>query len=128
MDHLAFYNVGSEPGPGTSKPKAFVRRQFRRVFLPSFLRLAEILASLCHRLDAHDHELRDLRGKLDELRRRHDDQAAKLPATIAFGWDYVAMVRRLAVLEQHVATLLNQNPTDAEVPTEVVATARGKLG
>ncbi len=106
MDHLAFYNVGCEPESGRSGLKSWVRRQCRKILLPPFRRLVEILASLCHRLDVAEHEIRDLRGQIDDVRRRHDDQAAKLPATIAFGWDYVAMVRRLAVLEEHVDALL----------------------
>ncbi len=106
MDHLAYYNAGCEPTSGGSRLKVWVRRQFRRVLLPMSRRMVEILVSLCHRLDVAEHEIRDLRGQLDDLRLRHEDQASKLPATIAFGWDYVAMVRRLAVLEEHVDALL----------------------
>ena len=106
MDHLAYYNVGCEPASGPARVKVWIRRQFRRVLLPTSRRLVEILVSLCHRLDVAEHEIRDLRGQLDDLRRRHEDQATKLPATIAFGWDYVAMVRRLAALEEHVDALL----------------------
>ncbi len=110
MDHLAYYNAGCEPTSGGSRLKVWVRRQFRRVLLPMSRRMVEILVSLCNRLDVAEHEIRDLRGQLDELRRRHEDQATKLPATIAFGWDYVAMVRRLAVLEEHVDALLTAKP------------------
>ena len=88
--------------------------------------LVEILASIVQRLDADEHEIRDLRGQIDDLRRRHDDQSAKLPATMAFGWDYVAMVRRLAVLEEHVDTLLAARPeaaTSAAEPAPVSALA-----
>ncbi len=106
MEQLAYYNVGCQPAPGASRLKVWVRRQFRRVLLPTSMRMVEILASLCHRLDVDEHDIRDLRGQLDDLRRRHDEQSAKIPATIAFGWDYVAMVRRLAVLEEHVDALL----------------------
>jgi hypothetical protein len=113
MDHLAFYNAGCEPTPGPAGFKVRIRRQFRRVLLPPFRRLVEILASLCHRLDVAEHEVRDLRGQLDDLRRRHEDQAAKVPATIAFGWDYVAMVRRLAVLEEHVDALMAARDADS---------------
>ena len=106
MDHLAFYNAGCEPATGRARLKVWLRRRFRRVLLPTSQRLVEILVSLCHRLDVTEVEVRDLQVRLDDLRRRHEDQAAKLPATIAFGWDYVAMVRRLAVLEEHVDALL----------------------
>jgi hypothetical protein len=109
MDRLAFYNVGCEPQPGVSRLKLWVRRQARKILLPPSLRLVQILSSLCDRLDAAEHEIRELReirNQVDDLRRRQEEQAARFPATIAFGWDYVAMVRRLAVLEEHVDTLL----------------------
>lgn len=106
MEHLQYYNTGCEPAAGLGRVKVWVRRQARRVLLPASRRMVEILVSLCHRLDVAEHEIRDMKGQLDDLRRRHDDQAAKLPATIAFGWDYVAMVRRLAVLEEHVDALM----------------------
>jgi len=126
MDHLAFYNVGSQPTPGGSRLKTWVRRQFRRVLLPMSQRLVEILGSLCHRLDVAEHEIRDLKGQLDDLRRRHDDQAAKLPATMAFGWDYVAMVRRLAVLEDHVDALLLDQGGSAPLAAPSTAQAEPK--
>ena len=109
MDRLAFYNAGCEPQPGVSRLKLWVRRQARKILLPPSLRLVQILSSLCDRLDAAEHEIRELReirNQVDDLRRRQEEQAARFPATIAFGWDYVAMVRRLAVLEEHVDTLL----------------------
>ena len=106
MEHLAFYNKGCEAGGNGSRLGVWLRRQFRRVLLPSSRRLVEILVSLCGRLDVTELEVRDLQKQLAELQRRHDDVATKLPATIAFGWDYVAMVRRLAVLEEHVDALL----------------------
>ena len=117
MDHLAFYNVGCEPRPGRAGLKVMIRRQFRRILFPIFHRLVEILASLCHRLDVAEYESREFRAQLDDLRRRHEDQMAKVPATVAFGWDYVAMVRRLAVLEEHVdALMLARN--QSEIPAK----------
>jgi hypothetical protein len=108
MDHLAFYNTGCEPATGRAGFKVRLRRLARKLLLPSFQRLVEILASLCRRLDILECEVQDLKMQVDDLRRRQEDQAAKIPATIAFGWDYVAMVRRLAVLEEHVDTLMNE--------------------
>ena len=71
------------------------------------------LGPLPGRLDDHDGQLaaqRDLiaalTAQLDDLRRRQEDQAARFPATVAFGWDYVALTRRLGVLEEHVDALL----------------------
>jgi hypothetical protein len=109
MDHLAYYNVGCEPAPGTSRLTLMARRMVRTLLLPPSRRLVEILISLCHRLDVAEHEIRELRevrNQIDDLRRRQEEQAGRFPATIAFGWDYVAMVRRLAVLEEHVDSLL----------------------
>ncbi len=108
MDHLAFYNAGCEPTTGRSRLKVLLRRFGRRLVLPASQRLVEILVSICRRLDASEHEIHHLKSQVDDLRRRQEDQAAKIPATIAFGWDYVAMVRRLAVLEEHVDTLLSE--------------------
>ncbi len=61
-------------------------------------------------------EAEDLRTLCDDLRRRQEEQAAKLPATLAFGWDYVAMVRRLAILEEHVDALLAARDLDPAAP------------
>jgi hypothetical protein len=115
MDHLAFYNAGCEPEPGLSRLRLWLRRQARKILMPPSLRLVQILASLCGRLDAAEHEIRELRevrNQVDDLRRRQEEQAARFPATIAFGWDYVAMVRRLAVLEEHVDALLSRDAAE----------------
>ena len=48
-----------------------------------------------------------LTTQLENLRHRQEEQAARYPATVAFGWDYVAMTRRLGVLEEHVDAILN---------------------
>jgi hypothetical protein len=118
MDHLAFYNAGCEPAPGRRRLKSWVRRVARKILLPPSRRLVQILSSLCHRLDVAEFEMRDLKAQVDDLCRRQEDQAAKTSATIAFGWDYVAMVRRLAVLEEHVDTLLSRSAADLDDPTE----------
>jgi hypothetical protein len=97
MDHLAFYNSGCETATGRVGLKIRLRRLGRKLMLPASQRLVEILISLCRRLDATEYEIRDLKS-----------QASKIPSTIAFGWDYVAMVRRLAVLEEHVDALLTE--------------------
>jgi hypothetical protein len=106
MEHLAFYNSGCEPSRGPGGPKVFLRRRVRNLLLPMFLRLVEILGSLCYRLDVAERDAEHIRNLIDDLRRRQEEQAAKVPSTLAFGWDYVAMVRRLAILEEHVDALL----------------------
>ncbi len=124
MDPLAFYNSGCEPSHGPSLVGVFLRRRLRNLLRPMFLRLVEILGSLCHRLDVAEREAEDIRNLVDDLRRRQEEQAGKLPATLAFGWDYVAMVRRLAILEEHVDALMAARDTDHR--TEPVA--RSKAG
>ncbi|WP_435015607.1 hypothetical protein TA3x_003151 [Tundrisphaera sp. TA3] len=105
MEHLVFYHHTA----GGSKLKNLVRRAARKAILPMCQRLVEILTHFAHRLDHNEHEVRTLRNELNELRQRHEDQSNKLPAALAFGWDYVAMVRRLAVLEEHVDTLMTRD-------------------
>ena len=115
MEHLAFYHHGCQPSPGESKLKNFVRRAARKAIMPMCQRLVEILTSVVERLDRNEHEARVMKAELDDLRRRHEEQAAKMPSTLAFGWDYVAMVRRLAVLEEHVDTLMNRDREESSV-------------
>ena len=79
MDHLAFYNAGCEPEPGRPGLKLRVRRQARKILLPPSIRLVQILASLCRRLDVAEHEIRDLQGQVNDLRRRQEDQAGPDP-------------------------------------------------
>ncbi len=123
MDHLAFYNSGCEPISGRAGLKIRARRVARKLLLPGFQRLVEILASLCRRLDILEYEVRDLKAQVDDLRRRQEEHASKIPATIAFGWDYVAMVRRLAVLEEHMETLLSEKQKAAETPSGRIGSA-----
>ena len=46
-----------------------------------------------------------LEEDIQGLSRRHDKKMDKLDKLMAFQWDYVALVRRLAVLEDQVAAL-----------------------
>ena len=75
-----------------------VRRVARKLLRPASLRLSELLSGLARRIDAADQGVRDLHSRLD----RTDDQ---LRDTISFGWDYAAMTRRLAALEDRVEAL-----------------------
>src|SRR5579883_1004355 len=99
---LAFYNVGCEPQPGPRRLVVLMRRALRRVLRPIFQRQVEILTSLCDRLDAAEHQTACLRKNQEEL-------SEQLQTTLAFGWDYVALVRRLAVLEDRVESLMEQS-------------------
>ena len=49
----------SRGSPGSSSGSV---ARLRTILLPPFDRLVQILASLCHRLDVAEHEIRDLRG------------------------------------------------------------------
>jgi hypothetical protein len=116
MEQLAFHEAGCEPTRWPAGLKVRLRRRLRNLLLPMFLRLVEILGCLCHRLEVAEKEAQDLRNLCDDLRRRQEEQAARLPATLAFGWDYVAMVRRLAALEEHVDALLAARDREPIVP------------
>jgi hypothetical protein len=116
MEHLAFYNSGCEPSGRLAGPRVFLRRRVRNLLLPMFLRLVEILGSLCYRLDVAERESEEIRNLIDDLRRRQEEQAGKVPATLAFGWDYVAMVRRLAILEEHVDALMAAKAESESAP------------
>jgi len=61
-------------------------------------KLAEQVESAATRLDAAER-------RLEAMDQRHDRTSDQMQATIAFGWDYVAMVRRLGALEDEVARL-----------------------
>ena len=109
MSDLAFYEVGCDESSGTRRLLVLARRVLRRILRPFFLRLVEILQALCDRLDATEAADQVLRAELNDLTARQEDLADRLQATIAFGWDYVALVRRVAVLEDRVETLMSAN-------------------
>jgi hypothetical protein len=75
---------------------------------PRLVERIERLEQLTGRLD----QLERLTGRFDQLERRDEELASQLDATSAFGWDYVALVRRLASLEDHVEAL--QRPRDRD--------------
>jgi hypothetical protein len=93
-----FYHAGCEAGRGVKGAFVPLRRALRRILRPMFVRLAEQMETASSRLDRAEQRLDGLDGRLDHT----SDQ---MQATIAFGWDYVAMVRRLAALEDQVAQL-----------------------
>ncbi len=102
---LAFYNVGCEDPRGPRRVVVLARRALRRVLRPIFQRQVALFQALCDRLDAAERDDASLRAELATLARRQDDLNEQTQATIAFGWDYVAMVRRLAALEDRVEAL-----------------------
>jgi hypothetical protein len=92
-----FYHAGCE-ARGIKGPLVPIRRALRRILRPIFIRLAEQVEDTSSRIDQVERRLDGLDGRLDLT-------ADQLRTTIAFGWDYVAMVRRLAALEDEVVRL-----------------------
>lgn len=105
MSDLAFYNVGCQGAKGPRRLVVLARRAVRRILRPIFLRQVELFQSLCDRLDVAERLDAEHRHELDHLTRRQDHLADQMQHTIAFGWDYVALVRRVAVLEERLEAL-----------------------
>jgi hypothetical protein len=119
MTDFAFYNVGCHEVKGVRRLSVLVRRMLRRILRPIFVRQAEMFRQLADLLDDHEHRIFALRVGSDALDRRNDELAVRheglsrrqdeladqIQTTMAFGWDYVALVRRLAALEDQVAVL-----------------------
>jgi hypothetical protein len=135
MQDFAFYNVGCHDAKGPRGLLVLVRRTVRRILRPMFLRQADIFRHLADLLDDHEHRVFALRidadeskrqhaklnrqheemaGRQDELSARQDELADQLRTTMALGWDYVAMVRRLATIEDQLASLTGSNGTPAD--------------
>ncbi|HEV3167906.1 MAG TPA: hypothetical protein VGZ22_28150 [Isosphaeraceae bacterium] len=108
MIDLAFYNAGCHEPRGLRRGLIAWRRLLRRLLRPIFLRLADILQHICNRLDDHDRAVHSLRADLDRVIQRDEQIARHLQAAMSFGWDYVAMTRRLAILEDRVEALTAQ--------------------
>jgi hypothetical protein len=109
------------------------RRVLRRLLLPVFTRLSEILGDVCRRLDDGDHardalnlKLDQLNGKFDGLNLKLDQLNAKfdglnlkfgaltgrqdalgedVAAVVALNWDHTAIARRLGQLEDRFVAL-----------------------
>jgi hypothetical protein len=97
---LVFYNVpGDDSKRGVKKVLVLGRRVVRRLLRPIFQRQVEIYQDVYHKLDEQDRAIEQV----------HQAVRADMQAVMAFGWDYAAMVRRLAVLEDRVEELMRQN-------------------
>ena len=106
MHDLAFYNVGCDDPRGLRRVVVLARRCVRRLLRPIFLRQVELFqhiletqAALADRCDQHEQAVQVLMQRIDHM-------DVQLQATLAFGWDYVALVRRLAILEDRVEALM----------------------
>lgn len=96
-DHT-FYNAGDEGPQGVRRVIVPFRRLLRRVLRPIFQQQAEWMRQAAERLDASDRAIAGLIA-------RQDARSDEMQAVLAFGWDYVAMARRLAALEDRIEAM-----------------------
>ena len=114
MRDLAFFNAGCHEPRGARRAVVPFRRLVRRLLRPIFQRQVVLYQELHDLIDRLEQENRMLRShtevqlgtQVERLDGRHDALAAQMQTTIALGWDYVATVRRLAVLEDRVEALM----------------------
>ena len=88
MYDYAFYHAGIHEPRGIRRIIVPVRRLLRRIMRPMLLRQAELLQSLSERID---------------------ENSSQMQTAVALGWDHVALVRRLATIEEQLATLRREN-------------------
>ena len=91
MQNFAFYNTGCERTSGIKAGLVLLRRGLRRILRPMFFHQERISV--------------DFQLQIDDLRKQLDDQRDQTVSVMALGWDYVAMARRLALLEDQVERL-----------------------
>jgi hypothetical protein len=108
---LAFYNAGCTDAHGIRRVVVLARRLLRRVLRPIFAHQVVLYQYLIDRLDRGE---TTVQGELETLRKRQDELAERVETIQAFGWDYVAMVRRLAVLEDQLAAVTGQAGPSSE--------------
>ena len=107
MRDLAFYNVGCDAPSGARAFLVLPRRLLRRLLRPFFQRQVDLYRDLHQRIDAVEDSLRAVRERQDKL-------AAETHASVALGWDHVALARRLACLEDAVEALSKSIDPPAE--------------
>lgn len=133
---LAFYNAGCEASKGKRALLIAPRRLIRRMLRPMAYRLEDILKHFLLRMDHADRnmgtlhadflalrtEVMNLRAhnailseRVNELTNHTVVLADQARTAIAMAWDEVAVVRRLAVIEEHIETLL---PASTHTPAQ----------
>ena len=123
MPDLAFYNAGCSGSRGIRQIVVVARRLLRRVLRPIFLHQVALFQYLIERLDRDEASLTGVQSDVATLTRRQDEIDQRLETVQAFGWDYVAMVRRLAVIEDQLAALTGQaapGSDDAETQPSIL--------
>ena len=109
MQNLVFYEAGCHEVKGIRRVVIPFRRLLRRLLRPIFLHLDSQLNSLDRRQNLLDRDLKAAVAMGWDLDRRQNLLDRDLKAAVAMGWDHVAMVRRLAALEEHVEALLQRD-------------------
>ena len=101
MRDFAFYNAGINDAKGPKTVLGLIRRLVRRLLRPMFFHQEAIY--------------HDLQAQIDRLTEQVQLLNQRSASTDAFGWDYVAMARRLAAIEDHLsyqgAELHNEIPS-----------------
>jgi hypothetical protein len=126
VSDLRFYDFDAGQAKRHRRLLIVPRRILRRILRPIFDRQIDLFRELYHRLymnelaveemDRKQHQWReavrdDLMGQFREITRRQDELDAKLQTLMALGWDHVAMARRLAALEDQIASLSGSTQT-----------------
>jgi hypothetical protein len=94
---FAFYNAGIDDARGPRRLLGLARRALRRILRPMFFHQEAIY--------------RDLQGQIDQLSAQVQALSGRVSSTEAFGWDYVAMARRLADIEDHLIRMQSEGPS-----------------
>src|SRR4051812_16880625 len=116
MHDLTFYNAGCDEVRGLRRVVVPFRRVLRRLLRPILLRQVELFQALIDRLDAGEKSLDAVRAEVDGLARRQDALEEQAETVLAFGWDYVAMGRRLAILDEQLAALTGHAAPSSDEP------------
>jgi hypothetical protein len=99
---FAFYNAGINDAKGPKRVLGLARRLVRRLLRPMFF---------------HQEALyRDLQAQIDHLTGQVEALSRRSATTDAFRWDSVAMARRLASLEDHLARMESPEPVGQAAP------------
>ncbi len=105
MSDLAFFNAGCTDKTGVRKLIVPPRRILRRLLRPIFQSQVVLFQWLCDRLEISEQNDQRIERDIKNLHKRQERLGDQIQATQALGWDHVALVRRLAVLEERVEAL-----------------------
>lgn len=106
MPDLDFQAAGTVRSDGERSRTFVLRRWLCRLLRPIFAKQVEILQEICTRLDSEEWGTVSLQRQVQYVDGRVDTLSSQMRTTVALGWDYVATVRRLAVLEDRVEALM----------------------